>query len=67
LTTFFVGEGITDAQHYLEKCSTKYDKAISNVAVVHLLVEVGTLLKGKISLLPNGLKIRKGCVGQNLT
>jgi hypothetical protein len=47
LISFFAGEGVTDARAYLEQCSARYDKAISNVVVVRLLV--GLVLKGKLS------------------
>jgi hypothetical protein len=65
LITFFAGEGITEAKAYLEQCSMRYDKAISNVVVVRLLVNVGLILKGKFCLLPKRLTIREGYFGWN--
>jgi hypothetical protein len=60
--SFFAGEGVTQAKAYLEQCSARYDKAISNVVVVRLLV--GLVLKGKFSWPLRKLMIRKGYFGR---
>jgi hypothetical protein len=49
LRSFFVGERITDAKAYLERCATAYDKAIANVVGVRLLTKVWQVVKGMLA------------------